>query len=292
MLRQNKLGYHEITNKPTADELSLYYHDKYYQEARGSYELVYTNSEIEYFNSRLSRIHYLVDENQPSEHRRKFLDVGCGEGFGLAYFARNNFEVSGLDFSSAGVCQQNPDFADCVETGDLFYLLEKESLSNNKYDVILMQNVLEHVLDPIDLLQSIKFLLKPTGLAVITVPNDFSLTQKNLLTKGFIDREFWVCPPDHLSYFNYDSLQNTLHHCGFSVRDLISDFPVDWYLFNSESNFINDSSKGKAAHLSRVTIENMLQTNNISDVVSFYRSLARLGSGRNLTAIAGLDNLP
>ena len=57
------------------------------------------------------------------------LDVGCGEGFALAYFARKSFKVNGLDFSSAGVCSQNPDFADCVETGDLFSLLEKKSLS-------------------------------------------------------------------------------------------------------------------------------------------------------------------
>lgn len=292
MLQKNKLGYHEITNKPSVDELSLYYQDKYYQEAKGSYELTYTNSEIDYFNARLSRIHYLVNQNQPSEHRRTLLDVGCGEGFALAYFARENFEVSGLDFSSAGVCQQNPDFADCVETGDLFHLLEKDSLSNNKYDVVLLQNVLEHVLDPIALLKSIKELLEPTGLAVITVPNDFSLTQKSLLAKGCIDREFWVCPPDHLSYFNCQSLQEILHHCDFVVRDLISDFPVDWYLFNSESNYINDSSKGKAAHLSRVMIENMLQTNNISDVVSFYRSLAKLGAGRDLTAVTSLANLP
>lgn len=292
MLRKNKLGYHEITNKPTLDDLSLYYQDKYYQEAKGSYELTYTNSEIDYFNARLSRIHYLVDEIQPGKHTRTLLDVGCGEGFALAYFAGKNFKVSGIDFSSAGVRQQNPDFADCVETGDLFHLLEKHLLSNNKYHIVLLQNVLEHVLDPVALLHSIKELLEPTGLAVITVPNDFSLTQKSLLSNGCIDREFWVSPPDHLSYFNYDSLQNILNHCGFVARELISDFPVDWFLFNSESNYINDSSKGKAAHRSRVMIENMLQTNNISDVVGFYRFLAKLGAGRDLTAVASLDNLP
>lgn len=292
MLHKNELGYREITNKPTLDELSSYYQDKYYQEANGSYELTYSNSEIDYFNARLCRIHYLVNENQPGKHCRTLLDVGCGEGFALAYFARMNFEVSGLDFSSAGVCQQNPDFADCVETGDLFHLLEKKSLSNNRYDVVLLQNVLEHVLDPIILLKSIKEILEPTGLAMITVPNDFSLTHKCLLAKRCIDREFWVSPPDHLSYFNYDSLQNILHHCGFVVRDLISDFPVDWYLFNSESNYIVDPSKGKAAHLSRVMIENMLHTNNIADVVGFYRSLAKLGAGRDLTAVVSLDKIP
>lgn len=289
MLQKNKLGYYEIANKPTVDELSLYYKDKYYQEARGSYELTYTHAEKDYLNARLSRIHYLVSENHPGGYRRTFLDVGCGEGFTLAYFASKNFEVSGIDFSSAGILQQNPNFADCVETGDVFYLLEQKYLSNDKYDVVILQNVLEHVLEPVALLRLVRKLLEPSGLLVITVPNDFSLTQKSLLSEGFIDREFWVCPPDHLTYFNYDSFQNVLCHCGFTVRDLISDFPIDWFLFNSESNYINDPSKGKAAHLSRVIIENMLQANNISDVVSFYRTLAKLGAGRDLTAVAVPD---
>ena len=292
MLQKNKLGYYEISDKPTVDELSSYYQDKYYQEARGSYELTYTDAEIGYFKARLSRIDYLINENLSPDHCRHFLDVGCGEGFALAYFAEKNFEVSGLDFSNDGVSRQNPNFVDCVETGDLFSLLEKKSLSGNKYDVILLQNVLEHVLDPVALLQSIKGLLEPTGLVIITVPNDFSLTQKSLLEKGCIDREFWVCPPDHLSYFDHNSLRNILRHCDFFVRDLISDFPVDWYLFHSGSNYINDSSQGKEAHLSRVAIENMLQKNDVSDVVGFYRALAKLGAGRDLTAVASLLDLP
>jgi len=203
-----------------------------------------------------------------------------------------NFEVSGLDFSSSGISRQNPNFVKCIETGDLYSLLKTKCTSGKKYDVVLLQNVLEHVTDPLGLLQSIKKLLEPTGLALITVPNDFSLTQATLLAEGRIDREFWVSPPDHLSYFNYQSLQNILGYNGLIVRDLISDFPIDWYLFHPGSNYINNPSIGKQAHLSRVLIENMLQTNDISDVVSFYRTLAKLGAGRDLTAVASLADLP
>ena len=54
---------------------------KYYQEARGSYELNYSQQELDCFNARLSRIHYLIDQHQAVEAKRSFLDVGCGEGF-------------------------------------------------------------------------------------------------------------------------------------------------------------------------------------------------------------------
>jgi len=292
MLQKNNVGYYEIIDKPTLAELSTYYEKKYYQEARGSYELNYSQQELDYFNARLSRIHYLIDQHQSAEAKRSFLDVGCGEGFALAYFANKNFQVRGLDFSSAGIRKQNPAFIECVETGNLFDLLEKKFLHSQKYDVILLQNVLEHVVDPLALLQLVKQLLEPSALVIITVPNDFSLTQKYLLAKGCIDYEFWVCPPDHLSYFDYESLQSILIHSGYIVRDLISDFPIDWYLFHPGSNYIKNSSNGKPAHSSRVMIENMLHSNDISKVVSFYRSLAQLGAGRDLTVVAGLDNLP
>ena len=292
MLQKNKIGYYEIIDKPTLTELSSYYEKKYYQEARGSYELNYSQQELDYFNARLSRIDYLIDQHQAVEAKRSFLDVGCGEGFALAYFANKNFEVGGLDFSSAGISKQNPDFIGCVETGNLFDLLENKSFHSQKYAVILLQNVLEHVVDPLALLQLVKQLLEPSGLAIITVPNDFSLTQKYLFEEGCIDREFWVCPPDHLSYFDYESLQSILVHSGYVVHDLISDFPIDWYLFHPGSNYIKDSSNGKPAHFSRVIIENMLHSNDISKVVSFYRSLAQLGAGRDLTVVAGIDHLP
>lgn len=291
MLQKTTLGYYEVASKPTPDELSLFYSEKYYQEARGSYELAYTQAEIDYFHTRLSRIHYLINLNQSHKSGRSFLDVGCGEGFALAYFDALDFEVSGIDFSSDGICKQNPSFANCIETGDIFSLLELKSGFGSKYDVVLLQNVLEHVTDPLCLLESIKQLLWPTSLVIITVPNDFSKTQETLLAKGCIDREFWVCPPDHLSYFNYESLRKTLVHTGFDVHDIISDFPVDWYLFHPGSNYIKNPSNGKSVHLSRVLIENMLQDNDISVVISFYRALAELGSGRDLTAVASLADL-
>ena len=44
-LKRNDLGYYEVANKPTSDELQAYYAEKYYQESKGSYEAVYTPPE-------------------------------------------------------------------------------------------------------------------------------------------------------------------------------------------------------------------------------------------------------
>lgn len=289
LLKKNELGFFELEHPPTPEELAVYYRQKYYQEARGSYELVYSDEELAYFDNRLQRVNWLVNKYQAKNESKTLLDVGCGEGFALAFFSLRGFSVSGIDFSSAGLEQQNPEFSDCLKTGDLFELLQEKATSGKKYDVLLLQNVLEHVLDPLNLCSILKCLLNDGGIAVITVPNDFSPVQIEALSSGCIEHEFWVCPPDHLNYFDSDSLVSLLSHSGYIIHDLIGDFPIDWFLLHPGSNYIQDSSKGKSSHLARIKIENMLHQNNVSDIIDFYRSAAKLGVGRDLTIVASVS---
>src|SRR3546814_8532634 len=98
--------------------------------------------------------------------------VGCGEGVSLEFFRNAGWVVRGLDFSAAGVESKNPGCRDALVVGDVFSLLQKEIEAGEKYDTVWLQNVLEHVIDPVDLLQSLRRLVTEKGLAVVTVPND------------------------------------------------------------------------------------------------------------------------
>jgi hypothetical protein len=48
-LIQHALGYWEIAEKPSPDDLRAYYAQKYFQEARGSYEHSYDSAELAFF---------------------------------------------------------------------------------------------------------------------------------------------------------------------------------------------------------------------------------------------------
>jgi len=192
--------------------------------------------------------------------------------------------VSGIDFSSAGVSSKNPDCLDALVTGDIFTLLNAEIAAGKIYDVVWLQNVLEHVLDPLDLLNSLRSLVAPGGIAVITVPNDYSIMQCSALATNHIDNAFWIAPPEHLSYFDSQSLANTANHTGWAVLEMLGDFPVDWFLFHPSSNYVRNRSGGKAAHKARVQIENIINTQPMGDVIAFWSSAAKLGLGRNITA--------
>lgn len=285
-LKKHRLGFWEIATKPTSQELQQYYANKYYQEAKGSYELEYTKDELLYFQAKLEQRytvlkHYL---SQVCESTGRLLDVGCGEGYALAFFREQGWSVKGIDFSSAGVESKNPGCMDALVTGNIFALLQAEITAGATYDVVWLQNVLEHVIEPLDLLESLQALVSPGGLAVVTVPNDYSITQRGALTHQHIDSAFWVAPPDHLTYFDCDSLANTANATGWECVEILGDFPVDWFLFHPGSNYVRDRSAGKAAHKARVQIENLIHAQPIEDVIRFWSATAKLGFGRDITA--------
>lgn len=283
-IKKHSLGFWEIAEKPTVLELQKYYADKYYQDSLGSYEQEYTDGELNYFRAKLEQRMGIIQRHIPGANAGQMLDVGCGEGYALAYFREQGWSVKGIDFSSAGVESKNPDCTDVLTTGDIFELLKNEIDAGNTYDVVWLQNVLEHVLDPIELLQSLRTLVSSEGVAVVTVPNDCSITQQSALEQEHIDNAFWIAPPDHLSYFDHESLTNTANATGWDCVEMLGDFPVDWFLYHPGSNYVKDTSTGKAAHMARVQIENLIHKQPIEDVLSFWSATAKLGVGRDITA--------
>jgi 2-polyprenyl-3-methyl-5-hydroxy-6-metoxy-1,4-benzoquinol methylase len=286
-LRQHPFGFWEIAQKPDTQALEAYYANKYYQEGKGSYELEYTEEELRFFRTKLEQRFAILERSLPSKLMAAggtMLDVGCGEGYALAFFREKGWSVKGFDFSSAGIMSKNPSCGDALVTGDVFSLLKCEISAGRNYEVVWLQNVLEHVIDPIDLLAMLRTLVAPGGILVITVPNDFSIIQQAALDFSHIDRQFWIAPPDHLNYFDYKSLLNTSSETGWECLEMLGGFPVDWFLFHSGSNYIRDKALGKAAHLARIQLENVIHSQPIEYVLQYWSVAAKLGIGRDITA--------
>lgn len=281
-LRRNELGFWEVNEKPSPEELQEYYSNQYFQQTKGSYEESYSPDELNYLRNRWKLKKKIVEKIRGNT-TGSLLDIGCGEGNNIAFFREIGWSVRGLDFSTFGVETHHPECIDFVITGDIYELLEEEKRQENSYDIIWMQNVLEHVIDPINVFRILSSLVTAESVVVITVPNDFSISQLSAKEHGHIDSDFWIVLPDHLNYFSPESLVNVSEKMGWSVKELISDFPVDWFLFHEGSNYIRNKSLGKAAHFARIQIENSLQQNNSNDIIEFWSSLPRVGVGRNLT---------
>ena len=276
------LGYYSVLNKPTEQELTEYYSEKYYQEAKGSYELEYSDEEILYIKNKLKERNHIVSNNITTSNR-KFLDIGCGEGWALAYFHNEGWGVKGLDFSDFGCKKMNKDCVPFLQVGDIYKNLNKIINSDEKFGMVWLANVLEHVIDPVGLINMLYRILDKGGILVIEVPNDFSVLQKFLFQQNKVNREFWVTLPDHLSYFNKDSLNNLMISNNYFCVDFIGDYPIDINLLNENSNYINNPTIGKSCHKERIDFTNLIHSQSIEDVISYHRALAGLGLGRDIT---------
>lgn len=283
-LEQHPLGFLQLKDPPSKEELEAYYVSTYYQQNKSGYNTSYSSEELKWIETRNLKIKLVLDQQLDTKSPQTLLDVGCGEGFALNYFKNLGWDVTGLDYSATGLDQHNPALRNCLMTGDLLRLLNDQVAAELKYKVILLNNVLEHVLNPIETLQTIASLVQESGVCVVTVPNDGSIYQQRLRENKFVDSDSWVRIPDHVSYFTNESLRSLAEFCGWQCRRLLSDFPIDWYIPNKESNYVLYPEKGGAAHRARMFLECMHFEIDSNHALTLYETLAELGQGRNLTA--------
>lgn len=287
IIKINKFNYYEAVDKPSDKELSEYYSKKYYQENKsGAYSQFYSSEEVLFFKNKIKQKHYVLENlfNLKDEPDRSLLDIGCGEGWTLQFFKERRWNVVGIDFSNFSCKNHNPQCVDNLLIGDTYKNLESFRSKSSRFDVIWISNVLEHVIEPLNLLNICKDIIKPSGVLIIEVPNDFSSLQKYLIEKNYINREFWISLPDHLNYFNKDGLNALAKAVGWESKFIMSDFPIDFNLLNKDTNYIIDKNKGNACHRSRVEIENFLHSISVEKTVNYYHSLAELGLGRQIIA--------
>lgn len=281
---KNKYGFFELVVKPTTSELKKYYADKYYQQSQGSYQKKYSQEEITYVLNKLEQKEIIVNNFLENKLQKsgKFLDVGAGEGWALKYFSDNGWACTGLDYSEYGCSMHNPKCIGMLQVGDIYENIDQLILDQKRFDLVLLDNVLEHVIEPLVLLQKINQLVSKGGVLVIEVPNDFSILQQKLISDGMVSRPFWVVVPDHISYFCKDGLINLCNEAGWQNKDIIGDFPIDFNLINSLTNYVENKSVGGSCHVARVTIENLLHSVSPVKTNALYRALGNLGMGRQL----------
>jgi len=280
-----KHGYYEVTPKPSEKELQEYYENKYYQEQKATYVKHYEDAELSYFYNKIDQKFHVINKLLSLGNNKSLLDIGCGEGFTLNYYKQKFWNVTGIDFSDFGLKTNNPDLLPNLKQGNIFKEITKLVNLKIKYDVVWLDNVLEHVIQPEDLIQQCYKITKNGGALVIEVPNDYSDFQKELLETKKIEKKYWEALPDHLTYFSSKSLQNICEYIGWKTVKIISDFPIEWFLSNKNSNYVNNNNTGKEAHNSRVFVENFIhnnQKNNMDNIINFYESMAKIGQGRQI----------
>jgi len=132
---------------------------------------------------------------------KRLLEIGVGSRSFLVAASKAGYEVKGCDLSEPICRQVENNLGIAMHCGPL------ESLQG-KWDVVVMNHVLEHVQQPVGFLETIHHHLIPGGIVHVAVPN---ITCWEASLSGWTSYE-----PYHLTYFSCDTLARAAVSAGFT----------------------------------------------------------------------------
>lgn len=141
----------------------------------------------------------------------KILDFGCGGGSFMNKMQKIGFDVYGVEFDSQLVEKLKDKFGPkkIKKSEDILDFEEKS------FDVVILNNVIEHLVDPVGILKSLKTLLKDDGKLIVLTPNINSLGH---LIFGRKWRGLEV--PRHRFIFSPQAMKTMLINNGFCITKI------------------------------------------------------------------------
>jgi 2-polyprenyl-3-methyl-5-hydroxy-6-metoxy-1,4-benzoquinol methylase len=134
----------------------------------------------------------------------RWLDFGCGSGGMVSYALQRGFDITGSEEgwgAQAGRLKGIP-------------ILTAQELNAlpGAFDFVTAIEVMEHTVDPLAVLRTIRSVLKPGGILFLTTGNAQPWRQK-LLQWGYT-----ACPEVHIGFFEPGTLALAFEKTGFEAR--------------------------------------------------------------------------
>ncbi len=166
--------------------------------------------------------------------KAKALDIGSGYGFFSKAALEQGFQVMAVNPARAEnrIFQQLNGF----EPIPLFF--EEVDFGTEKFDLVILSQVLEHLLDPFQVLVKVRKLIKPEGVIAIAVPNVDAI-----LIKILKSRSSFLGLPGHIIHFSRQGLSAILRRAGFEVNLHTYISRIPYYSISNRLNIQGRSRK-------------------------------------------------
>lgn len=153
---------------------------------------------------------------------KKILDIGCSSGF-LGKYVKSKFSKTvfiGIDNNLEDIKIASK-FLDKA----ILFNLETENLSDifkkDKFNVIILADILEHLSHPEKLLKNIHQIIGPKSTLIISIPNiTHQSTIINLLNKNWEYKDTGILDKTHLRFFSRKSICQLLKENGYLVKKI------------------------------------------------------------------------
>jgi len=156
---------------------------------------------------------------------KRLLDIGCGAGAFAAGLKENSLKSGEeREFWGVEMCPEAAKLAaevmDTILTGDFASVLPE--LPEGQFDCIILNDVLEHMVHPDEILRRIKPLLAPGAVVVASIPNvRYFFNVLDLVVHGRWDyTDEGILDRTHLRFFTASSINRMFQDTGYRVDTL------------------------------------------------------------------------
>lgn len=178
-------------------------------------KLHYENKSLNYgvSHTRLKRILSLLDD-QPYQ---RVLEIGCASGRLGREIKKLGHYVAGIEISGSAANEARK-VLDQVHVFDIENDWPTEVLSQ-RFDLVVLPEILEHVFDPVYILKKTSAILKPNGQIIVTTPNFLTWVNRIHFLFGFFKYENeGMFDFGHIRWFTYSYLKKVLAEAGFTIK--------------------------------------------------------------------------
>jgi 2-polyprenyl-3-methyl-5-hydroxy-6-metoxy-1,4-benzoquinol methylase len=148
---------------------------------------------------------------------KRVLELGCAEGaFAATVKERTGAEVWGIEFNSL-VAERARTVIDRVLVGDADERIAE--IPDGYFDVVICNDVLEHLVDPSRTLVHLRRKLRSDGVVVASIPNIryAPALSKIIFRKDFPKDDEGIFDRTHLHFFTRKSIVRMFQRAGFTL---------------------------------------------------------------------------
>lgn len=150
------------------------------------------------------------------DNAKCILEVGCAAGMtGRELKKRSGAFVAGIEMNNKAACAAKNVLDDVVQGN-----IEDIELpySKNSFDCILFADVLEHLIDPLSVLQKVRPLMKNKGTIVASIPNvQFHGVVHQLIEGNWTYEKEGILDETHLRFFTFKEIEKLFSQAGYSI---------------------------------------------------------------------------
>jgi 2-polyprenyl-3-methyl-5-hydroxy-6-metoxy-1,4-benzoquinol methylase len=151
---------------------------------------------------------------------KRVLDVGCATGYLARALIERGCTVSGVEVDAEAAEEARPHLERLV-LGDLETMDLAEAFGDDRFDVIVFGDVLEHLRDPLPVLRGAKILLADGGSVVASIPNIAHGSVRLALLAGRFDyQDLGLLDSTHVRFFTRSSVEDLFRDAGMVPIDV------------------------------------------------------------------------